>query len=69
MYTNPDPARLPRLRLRPVHTICLDTRHDNPDEPCPWCTAGADTDDALGIALTRHAELVAEDAEAFGWPA
>jgi hypothetical protein len=67
MYNNP--ARMPRLQLRPVRAICLDTQHDNPDEPCPWCTDGADTDDALGIALVRHSELVAETAELYGWGA
>jgi hypothetical protein len=65
MHTNP--ARPLRLSLRPVRSICLDTQHDNPDEPCPWCTADADTDDALGIALTRHAAMVADDAAAFEW--
>ncbi|MEV4278682.1 hypothetical protein [Actinoplanes xinjiangensis] len=65
MFINP--ARPLRLSLAPVGSICLDTQHDNPDEPCPWCTDGADTDAALGIALARHAEVVAEDASVFGW--
>lgn len=69
MFANPDAARLRRLSLRPVRSICLDSAHTDPDSPCPWCTADADTDDALGIALARHAELVAEDTELYGWGA
>ena len=69
MFRNPDRARLPRLSLRPVRAVCLDTSHADPDTPCPYCDDNPDTDPILGIALTQHAELAAEDAEGFGWAA
>ena len=59
-----------RLALRPIHRICLDMRHTDPDQPCPYCT---DPDTELTLILDaatrRHAELAAQDAETWGWAA
>jgi hypothetical protein len=67
MFANPDPARLRRLSLRPVRSVCLDTFHHDPDTPCPWCGPDSEPDGPVGIAIARHAELVAEDTELYGW--
>ncbi len=69
MFRNPSTARLPRLSLRPVRAVCLDTFHADPDTPCPYCDPDTATDITLGIAIAAHAELAAEDAELFGWDA
>lgn len=69
MMTNPDPARLPRLRLRPVRSVCLDTSHTDPSAPCAWCDSAPLADETVGIALAQHADLVAEDAALYGWDA
>ncbi|MEU7996173.1 hypothetical protein AB0B83_12665 [Micromonospora sp. NPDC049060] len=57
-----------RLTLRPIRRTCLDLNHTDPDQDCPYCT---DTHAAaiLDAALARHAEIAAEDAEAWGWAA
>ncbi len=73
MFANPNPARLTRLARRPIRTVCLDLAHTNPDAPCPYCDPDANPtaadDPILGLALLRHVELAAEDAELAGWAA
>ena len=70
MFANPNRARLTRLTRRPIRSVCLDTFHTNPDDPCAYCDTADDTDTAVNaLALLRHAELAAEDAELAGWAA
>ncbi|MEV4462118.1 hypothetical protein AB0J51_00690 [Micromonospora echinofusca] len=58
-----------RLTLRPIRRTCLDLNHTDPDQTCPYCTPDTHTDAILDAALARHAEIAAEDAEAWGWAA
>jgi hypothetical protein len=67
MFRNPHRAGLPRLALLPVRAVCLDTFHNDPDSPCPYCDPDTATDATLGIVVAAHAQMAAEDAELFGW--
>jgi hypothetical protein len=70
MFANPKRARLTRLSRRPIRAVCLDLAHTDPDSPCTYCDATDDSDTVVhGLALRRHAELAAEDAELAGWAA
>ncbi|TDC30572.1 hypothetical protein [Micromonospora sp. KC213] len=58
-----------RLTLRPIRRICLDLSHTEPDQTCPYCNPDTVLDAIVTAALNRHAEIAAEDAEAWGWAA
>ncbi|WP_433230515.1 hypothetical protein ACQP2H_01110 [Micromonospora sp. CA-248260] len=60
--------RTRRLARRPIRRTCLDLHHTDPDQACPYCT-DTHTTDILTAALRQHAEIAAEDAEAWGWAA
>jgi hypothetical protein len=67
----PRPALRPRRRshARPISRVCLDLHHTDPDRPCPYCDPDPTTDDVIGRAIRAHADIAAEDAEAWGWVA
>jgi len=58
-----------RLRKRPISTFCPHPSHTDPDQRCPYCLPDTEADAVLSAALRRHAEVAAEDAEAWGWAA
>lgn len=58
-----------RLTLRPISRICLDLNHTDPDQHCPYCAPDTVLDGLVAAALQQHAEIAAEDAEAWGWAA
>ncbi|MEV0329829.1 hypothetical protein AB0H63_25760 [Micromonospora echinospora] len=58
-----------RITLRPIRRICLDLNHTDPDQCCAYCAPDTLLDDLLTAALLRHAEIAADDAEAWGWAA
>lgn len=58
-----------RLTLRPISRICLDMSHTDPDQQCPYCAPDTSLDNLLVAAVQRHAEIAAEEAEAWGWAA
>ncbi|MEU1884211.1 hypothetical protein ABZ491_01845 [Micromonospora rifamycinica] len=60
--------RTRRLARRPIRRTCLDLHHTDPDQTCPYCT-DTHTTEILATALRQHAEIAAEDAEAWGWAA
>ncbi|WP_435121258.1 hypothetical protein [Micromonospora tulbaghiae] len=61
--------RTRRLNRRPIRRTCLDLLHTDPDQTCPYCASDPDAVDVIAAALRRHAEIAAEDAEAWGWAA
>ncbi|KXK58551.1 hypothetical protein AWW66_29130 [Micromonospora rosaria] len=61
--------RTHRLTRRPIRRLCLDLAHTDPDQTCPYCTPDNDAAAILTAALRQHAEIAAEDAEAWGWAA
>ena len=48
---------------------CLDLAHRFPDMTCTRCAPShGDRDDAVETIRHRHARVVAEDRDGFGWP-
>ncbi|MTK04424.1 hypothetical protein [Micromonospora sp. CP22] len=61
--------RTRRLNRRPIRRTCLDLTHTDPDQHCVYCTPDPHAADIITAALRQHAEIAAEDAEAWGWVA
>ncbi|MGV9980397.1 hypothetical protein ACWDUH_22230 [Micromonospora wenchangensis] len=61
--------RTRRLARRPIRRTRLDLHHTDPDQTCPYCAPDPILDGLVAAALQQHAEIAAEDAEAWGWAA
>ncbi|MEV0878246.1 hypothetical protein AB0I85_10500 [Micromonospora echinofusca] len=61
--------RTRRLTRRPIRRLCLDLAHTDPDQTCPYCADDTQAAAIVAAALAQHAEIAAEDAEAWGWAA
>ncbi|MGN9803443.1 hypothetical protein [Micromonospora sp. L32] len=61
--------RTRRLTRRPIRRTCLDLAHTDADQQCPYCAPDTGAAAILDAALRQHAEIAAEDAEAWGWAA